>query len=734
MSIKTEMSKMNLQCNRYMCKLVIALIFLPLIVSCEQDTVEIFVSTVGNDTTGSGSIRNPFASLERAREQIIKLKKDRQQDQVYRVNIREGVYFLNKTFRLRREDSGVEGYPVIYTAYQSEKVSFHGGVRVPVAKINKPTERDVLLRWNKTVRDKIVEIDLRALGITNYGVLRPVGFCRPYGPVWMELFVNGNPGTLARWPNDSTIKMGRIIDKGSVPRDGDFSHRGGTFKFNSKRPFRWKSHHDIWISGYFKEGWAEDAVALAKIDTTGMTFSTQQPSLYGFGAGKKFQRWYAYNILEEIDRPGEYYIDRTNGKLYLYPSEKIHSVEVSLLKSPLISLLGASHIRFEGVTFECARGMGIYMEETQNNLIKNCIFRNLGIVGICLGRGIEPFKDLKHQGIGIPVSEKIGSYQQHLYEDPVFNRKAGNNNGIVDCRVYNTGAGGIHLSGGNRLTLEAGSNYVHNCTIHDFNRIERSYRAGIDISGVGNHISHCELFNAPSMAVLLHGNNHIIEYNDIHHVCREVHDQGAIYYGRDPSEQGHKVYYNFFHHLNSGHDVTAVYHDDGACGMEVFGNIFYKPGNIPVLLGGGMGNPYTNNIFIEAELGIHVDNRLQNWASSLLKKGGIFDQRLQLVNYQKPPYSEQYPYLSSYWDDDPSLPKRNVVSKNIFYKVKTPFRNNKHWMPFKEDNWITDEDPGFVDESGMNFKLRKNAGVFTQITGFQDIPFENIGVLDHRGN
>lgn len=117
------------------------------------------------------------------------------------------------------------------------------------------------------------------------------------------------------------------------------------------------------------------------------------------------------------------------------------------------------------------------------------------------------------------MSNEVGSYLQHLYSDTTFNRLGGTNNGITYCTIYNTGAGGIHLSGGDRLSLKSGENFVENTSIYNFNRIEKSYRAGIDISGVGNRISNCEIYNAPSMAILLHGNNHLIEYNDIHHVC-----------------------------------------------------------------------------------------------------------------------------------------------------------------------------------------------------------------------
>ncbi|MCK0157050.1 right-handed parallel beta-helix repeat-containing protein [Cellulophaga sp. F20128] len=692
---------------------------------------ELFVANTGSDTSGDGSFKAPFATLERAREEIKILKKENATIG-FVVQIRGGTYYRTTSFELNEEDSGTQKHPIIYKGYNNENVSIHGGVKIEIAKAEKIKDAAVLQRFDPSIADKIVVIDLSTLNLNDLGTMRPVGFSRPYGPAWAELFVNSKPFQLARWPNNATIPMGEVLDTGSVPRDGDFGGKGATFKFDTDRPTLWKNKKDIWISGYFFRGWAEDAVELAEIDTINKVFKTKGPSMYGFGSGLKFQRWYVYNILEEVDEPGEYYIDRTTKKLYFYPSEDIKVLELSVLEKPLVSIKGASNIELSGLQFECSRGMGVYMERTQNNRIQDCTFKNLGIVGVSIGKGIAPFKNLSHEGDGVAVSDKIGSYLQHVYANPVFNREAGNNNGVINCTIYNTGAGGIHLSGGDRLTLEPGNNYVENTTIHDFNRLEKSYRAGIDISGVGNRISNCEVYNAPSMAILMRGNDHLFEYNEIHNVCQEVHDQGALYYGRDPSERGHIVRYNYFHHLNSPHATSAVYHDDGACGMEVYGNIFYKPGNIPVLIGGGQDNPYTNNIFIDAELGIHIDNRNQGWSKFLLDKGGIYDQRLKMVNLKTPPYSTRYPNLVNYWEDEPALPKRNPVSKNIFYKVTTPIDGSKDWLPFLEDNWITEEDPGFVDIENGDFMLKETAKAFEKVPGFKAIPFDKIGVNKNR--
>jgi hypothetical protein len=99
-----------------------------------------------------------------------------------------------------------------------------------------------------------------------------------------------------------------------------------------------------------------------------------------------------------------------------------------------------------------------------------------------------------------------------------------------------------------------------------------------------------------------------------------------------------------------------------------------------------------------------------------------------MVKYNEPPYSTKYPHLANYWEDNPSLPKRNTVSKNIFYKVKKVYTGKKEWMPFLDDNWIAEENPGFINEEDMNFELKEDAKAFEAIPGFKAIPFSKIGV------
>ena len=672
--------------------------------SCVGDNM-IYVAVDGNDD-GSGKLNDPFMSIERARDYIRDKRLGKTEDRQYTILLREGSYNIEQTIHFTDKD-----YNITIQPFRDEYVTLTGSFSINPEQVIPVAGSDKEEIFPETNRDKVFMVSLKDLHIEDYGQLEPFGFGRPATPTAMEIFINGKPGHLSRWPNDSSVNIEKVIYSGSSPDDK--KNEGAIFTHKGDRPYGWKYPEKVWIAGYFRYGWADDALRLSSIDPIKKHITTLHPHRYGFESGNPWNQWYAYNIVEEIDAPGEYYIDRDEGILYFYDSGIISSLEVSLLEVPFIEMVASSNITVEGIVFEGARGSAVELYGTSNCIFSDCTFRNLGSFAV-----------------SIENATNVSKHQQQLFSS---------NNGIVNCIIYDTGKGGIILSGGERNTLTPAHNYVHNCTIHDFNRLTKTYSAGIKISGVGNQISHNEIFNAPHVAILLSGNDHLIEYNEIHHVCMETDDVGAIYYGRNPSERGHLVQYNFIHNLPDKYRTTGIYHDDGACGMKVHGNVLYKAGTFPVLIGGGSDNPYTNNIFIDCAVGIKVDNRLQafDWAKPMIARGGVIDQRLKEVNFDQPPYSIRYPELAKYWEEDPSFPKRNLVDRNLFVnveevvlKIDERVNADKDFLDFTTNNLITNEDPGFVDKDNMNFKLMETSTVLEDISGFEAIPFEKIGTYE----
>ena len=119
---------------------------------------------------------------------------------------------------------------------------------------------------------------------------------------------------------------------------------------------------------------------------------------------------------------------------------------------------------------------------------------------------------------------------------------------IQSCDVYNTGSGGIFLSGGSKVHLINGNNVVENCKVHDYNLRNKFLWAGINVNGCGNIVSHNEVYNAEFQGIFVYGNEHIFEYNNVHDVTTNSDDTSPWYIGRDPSNRGNIVRYNYFHH------------------------------------------------------------------------------------------------------------------------------------------------------------------------------------------
>lgn len=691
-----------------------------------QRNKEFYLSPRGSDKN-TGSINSPFATIEKARD-AVRDEKQKFPETSCTVYLREGIYQIKNTIEFDNRDSNKDDWPLIFCAYKNESVRISGGIKISKDRIGKVTDTLISNRFITRVKDNILQIDYSGLNIDE-GKILPHGFGRPYTKTQMELFGKQNAYFLARWPNKGYTPINKVLDKGSRLCDGDSSAQGAVFQYDAARVGRWQNSEEPWIAGFFCYGFADDAVPVKKIDADNKQITTALPTFYGFSAGEPFNAFYGFNVLEDIDLPGEYFTDKKNKKIYFFPydNEDFSDLSLSEISEPIIAFNNSSNVYFKNIVFECTRGMAVYIEGGSDIHFSSCVFRNIGTAAIVIGKGVDEN--------GISASRKLGDFKGYLYSNQTWVRNCGKDHLIEDCEIYNTGAGGIILGGGNRLTLERGNNRVTNCSIHNFNRYEKTYRGGINVDGVGNVIDHNEIYDCPGTAIHLNGNEHLIQYNIIHDAVTDGHDMGSIYYGRNPSEQGNVVRYNYFHH-NGNKDgvIMSVYHDDGACGMTVYGNVFYKPGNVAVMIGGGNDIVYKNNIFIDVPLAFHIDNRLQNWGGNeFISNNGIYNKRLKEVAIDKLPYSDAYPNLAKYWTDNLGLPKRNLIENNIFCNVGQIQNGSTEWSTIGK-NYITIADRGFESYSKMNFKLRKDSEVFTALPDFENVPFEKMGRIHKYDN
>jgi Right handed beta helix region len=602
---------------------------------------QFYVSPAGDDRwSGKLSIPNPaktdgpFASLARARDAVRALRKAPTVEKGATVTIRAGVYPLRESLTLGSEDSGSTSGPIIWQCAVNESVLVTGSRNVgPFVRV---TDRNVLARLSPGARESVYVTDLHAQGISDFGEIQPRG-----GPP-MELFFKGERMTVARYPNEGWL---RIAD---VPQTGDsLYHKGlerekrfkgvpvgrhyGRITYTGTRPSMWKSASDIYLHGYWTFDWSDTYQRLGSVDTARKEFTLLPPHHnYGYTTN---QRYYVLNVLEELDTPGEWYLDKEHGLLYFWPPSALADGDavVSMLDRPLISLRDASWVRFDGLSFGYSRGKGIDIAEGHDVVVTRCRFHSLGREAVTIDGGSQ--------------------------------------NTVSSCDIHHVGLGGILLKGGDRRTLVPGHHAAINNHIHHYSTWLRCGPYAVVMDGVGQRIANNLIHHSPFEGVYIKGNDHIVEYNEFHHLMQETGDAGAIHTGRDWTWRGNVIRYNYFHDLQGPglHGVMAVYLDDWACGFTVVGNLFYRAGRA-TLIGGGRDNVVENNIYVECSPSIHVDARGLGWASYYFDPSNHeLWGKMDAVHYNEPPYNTRYPDLLSLADGEPALPKNNRITRNISY-------------------------------------------------------------------
>jgi hypothetical protein len=659
--------------------------------SAEFRDSDLHVANDGSDA-GSGHASNPFATLERARDAVRQLKvADELPAGGINVWLRGGEYPLAQTLTLDGRDSGTPASPITWRAWPGESVRVHGGQLVPAQAWSPVADEATADRLDAGARAHIVKADLQALGVTDLGSI-PVTF-RGAAPV-PELFCNDQRMTVARWPNEGWAEIDEIIERGARPRDGDESGVPGTFAYSGDRPERWDLDAGVWLDGYYCYDWYNETIAVKSIDIVARHITFERPHLYGLGGGNRAPRRYkAIEVLAELDQPGEYYIDRRSGILYFWPPAPVAECRIvlSVLDAPLIALAGVSHVTWRGLAFETGRRQAIAVEGGQAITIAGCEVRNTGEGGITITDG-----------------------ERHT---------------VVGCDIHDTGTGGLYLTGGDRRNLVAAGHQAINNHIYRVGNRQRTHAYAIHLNGVGNRIAHCLLRDIPHQAIGLGGNDHVFEYNVIHHTGMETDDAGAFYMGRNPSERGNIVRYNFWHHIGAprSHGNNAIYFDDGAGGSTVFGNILFRCGNPgggsmgAVFCHGGHENLVDNNIFIECKRAIGAAPwKDEHWRNFLVE---YRERMVEEVDIRSALYTSRYPELKGYLDYT-DAPRLNTAVRNLVVWGGEFISGNYQ----QSDNLITGEDPGFVDAAGGDFTLRDDASVFDKIPGFQPIPFGEMGL------
>ena len=529
---------------------------------------EIYVATNGNDTA-AGTKEAPVQTLERARTLAREVKKNGLATVVY---LRGGDYVLSDTFTLGAEDSGTKDAPVTYRAYPGEEVIITGSKGYDFSKFQKVDRAMKELLPTADAKEKVVVADVSELGMTP----TEVGVTSDSYAVTADLMMlDQHNMKLSRYPN-SMSNAGWI--EGSVLSPDKTYGTKPTFKINDDRVWSWSyGTEDFVYLGYFDNGWGATFVK-GTMDAANKEVKATTPASWGSSYGKKPVQ--IYNVYEAMDEPGEWFYDKTTGKLYLYPYEdttensKLYVAESNF---DLVSIKNAAYINIEGITVKSSAKSGIVMDQVESCVVNNC-------------------KLLNFQGRAVDIDHA-------------------ENSGVKNSDIAYVRGDIIFINGGDYKTFSGGKNFVSNNRIHDTNQL-RWFQTAVTIRGVETKIDHNEFFNITETAVGFGGHsypdyasvNTMIEYNVFHDCCVNGKDYGVVYAIGDARCQGTVIQYNYFYNIGNEStayktDSSAIYADGGLTGLTIKNNIM-GPGcswqTEFARLNGGINHVVENNLTIDA--------------------------------------------------------------------------------------------------------------------------------------
>ncbi len=662
-----------------------------------RDPGPIHVAPDGNDAwsgrlaapNAAGS-DGPFATLERARDEVRARRAAAPATAPTTVLLRGGTYRLSETIEFTPDDSGTPDAPVVYAAYPGERPIISGGRRITT--------------WRKTDGPlQTAHIDDVQAG--NW--------------VFHQLFVNGRRCVRARTPNQGYLYTADVlapIDRAKW-YDPDMVAKTG-FRFRDQDIRRWDNFDDALVVIY--HSWTTSLHFITELDPDEQIVKLAPPSTWPIGYWWEHNtRYHVENILEALDQPGEWYLDRGTGTLSYWPlpGEDLTAAEViaPVVRQTLVRFAGrpaagrfVEHLQFRGLAFQhtdCLIAHDMPLDQQgaierspliaatglRHALFEECELAHAGENGLWLDSGCCD-NIIRHCHIhdlgGSAVF--IGPTQYQDAPEMLVQRNVLDNNWIHDGSHVFRGSQGVWIG-------KSSHNQVTHNEISDFHHL------GISVGHSWGY--------APSTA-----HHNVIAFNHVHHICNGYFsDGGGIYtLGVSPGT----VIRN-----NIVHDVIptplmpqgglGIYHDEGSTGILDENNIVYNTG-ILFHQHYGRENVARNNIFAFALAGAVSCARPEEHLSY------TFEQNIVLCD-GAPATSEHFSPLKA----------RTEFHRNLYWdrSGREPSFSGATFAQWQGGGRDVDSlvaDPQFFDAEAHDFRLRDTSPALG--LGFQPINTSQVGL------
>ncbi|MBR6915375.1 MAG: S-layer homology domain-containing protein [Clostridia bacterium] len=542
---------------------------------------DFYVSTAGDDSA-DGSFSHPFRTWERARDAVRALDKTGRHG--IKVAFMAGDYGP-LSLELTAEDSGTPECPVTYCKYGDGDVVFNNGFDVPSDELLPLDEADKALFCTKNT-DKIKKADVSDK-------------LADYDPTTCMIMDDGGILSLARFPNLFEDGSDNLIQSGVAYDIHHIQVYNALFKKYVKQ---YHTIDGLYLYGYIATGWYKDMILTDGFEedpeSGNIVFYVPHPEDVYFGSGPQLGDGFAsdyfqmaiVNVSEELDAPGEFWVDGETGTFYVYdprgdcrfvggkPS-KISESENLFIASEEGGMVtlgeGARYITLLGLSF---RNSGKYMirgvEHPRGLTIDRCSFAGcaaLNMIEIRANKEGEPLDLLVTRcDFSTSVARAVTVFV------PDFDR------------LYNRG-----------FLFTTGKNVL----------IDNNYFTRTNLR-IGNLASVCVNLPSPRVSHNLfedccwqcvdigRSTNSVVEYNVFDRACTNGDDTGAIgesvYFG----SCGGVIRYNLFMNINGGQNGRFGVYLDNAIGTTAVSNLFYNVGTTVVNNDISICNEYRDNVSV----------------------------------------------------------------------------------------------------------------------------------------
>ena len=455
-----------------------------------------------------------------------------------------------------------------------------------------------------------------------------------------ELYVNGQKLHLARWPDEGWAHIKLPLDQNTQ------------FSVMETLPALPEAIKTAQVHIFAGSDWFDQYIGVKAFNQTANTLILSSPTNQALMSGRRF---YIQNLPSLLNAPSEWFYDQANKKISFIAPVGTKPTEIIVSSVPnLLVAEGIKNISFKNISFQYSAATAITVTGSNDIRLDQVDIHNI-------------------DGKGVDIS-------------------GGQNVQLINSQIHHTGAHGIIVTGGDKLTLTPSGHIIDNNHIHDVATKILTFSSALEISGIGVRITHNLLEQGAGTGILLAGNEHLIEKNELSHFCAQSADCGAFYTGRDWSWRGNIFRNNYIHDMISyglqsvdianNHLVysdtasVGVYLDDGASGFDVSNNIFENAGTMSIQVGGGRDNKIINNFFKTDNYAILIDDRWPAYDWSLNQKA------LDASPYKTALWQQKYPELVAPMFNR-TWPEGNKIELNIMVSGKPNGLLVRYFVPMQ---------------------------------------------------